>query len=258
MIEINSENCVLCGKCKKLCPMGILSIEDKKIVIAERPKCISCGHCQGVCQFNAITIDGMQEEVIKAEKNIAYDDLKNLIMSNRSIRNYQERLVDEEVIQDIIRTLDYTASAKNDQKIKWIVVSTKEKVEEIYQICLARLKKKESNQRLIDHLEQVRNAVTLGAPHLLIAYADKEKASMPLEDSVIKTTLATMLMHSQGISSCFLGFLEGFINTNKQLKKLLGLEDNERVYSAIGFGYNDNEIYVNVPTRKKADVRYLS
>ncbi len=260
MIQIKKEDCQACGKCKRLCPMGIIAIIEKKAFVEPEGHCIKCGHCQAVCEFNAIVLHENEQEngqeVYKAVQNVAFADLSDCIMSNRSIRNYKDTLVDKEAINTILRTLDYTASAKNEQKVKWIVVSTKEKVEEIYQMCLARLRRTAPNHPLFKHLEEVRNAVTLDAPHLLIAYAEKESA-MPLEDCMIKTSFATLLMHTLGIGSCFLGFLEGFINTNKQLKELLKIAENEKVYAVLGFGYNNNEVYVNVPSRKRAEIRFI-
>ncbi len=263
MIKVIEEKCVGCGKCKKFCPMGVISLENNKAFITEKSEnpqafnCIHCGHCQAICSYDAIIIHNEVGELKKAEQNVDFEDLKNLIMSNRSIRSFKKELVKESIITDILRTLDYSASAKNEQKIKWIVISSKEKVEEIYQICLKRLRKTAPSHPLFNYLENVRNAVTLEAPHVLLAYADKE-SSMPIEDATIKSTLATILMHSQGIASCFLGFLVGFINTNKEVKNILGINENEKVYSALGFGYSDKEIYINLPTRKKADINFIS
>ncbi len=257
MIQLISENCVGCGKCQKFCPMGVIAIHEKKAHIKEGFECIDCGHCQAMCDFDAIELNAISTHLPPAKRNVDYSDLKELIMSNRSIRFFKDELISNESIEDILRTLDYTSSAKNDQEVRWIVVTGKEKIKEIYQICLKQLKKADANHPLFAYIENVRNAITLDAPHLLIAYSDKS-ASKPLDDCVLKTTLATLLMHSKGIGSCFLGFLAGFINTNSALKASLGIQKEQRVYAILGFGYNNNEVYKKLPARKKAPINFIS
>lgn len=252
MIAIKEETCIGCGRCKAVCPMAVISmVKGKAKPVTEA--CINCGHCQGICPVDAVVIEGVEENLQTAIQQVSYEDLKNCIKSNRSIRLFQDTLVEEEKILEVLRTLDYSASAKNDQPVQWVVVSGKEKVEEVSKMSMEHLPK---NHPLFGYIEAVRNPVTVNAPHLLIAYAN-EKFEKGHDDCVIKMTLATLLFHSQGIGSCFLGFLDGFIAANPKLQEHLGIEKGCRVYSALGFGYNDKEVYKKIPTRKKANVKII-
>ncbi len=54
-IEAKKEDCVSCGKCSKVCPMGL----DVKQMVAEGrnrscPECIQCGACVDVCPKKAV------------------------------------------------------------------------------------------------------------------------------------------------------------------------------------------------------------
>lgn len=89
----------------------------------------------------------------------------------------------------------------------------------------------------------------------MIAVAD-ESFHKGHDDCVIKLTLASLLMHSQGIGSCFLGFIDEFVNSDPTFKEALGMTATEKVYGALGFGYNNNEVYKKIPTRKKAEVSF--
>ncbi|KNZ41599.1 EFR1 family ferrodoxin [Acetobacterium bakii] len=51
-ITILSEQCVSCGKCKRECPVGAISLDDTAVIDLE--KCIHCYHCLTACKLKAI------------------------------------------------------------------------------------------------------------------------------------------------------------------------------------------------------------
>lgn len=227
MIEVNKERCVGCGACVRVCPTALLRMKENKPKAVHK-LCMKCGHCQGVCPTDAILFKNQVGTPRVVENKVEFTQLQNLIESNRSIRFYQDKLVEEEQIKTILRVLDYSASAKNNQLVEWIVVSGKEKVQEISDLVTTNLP---PDHEVLTTIKHIRNPITCSAPHLLIAYTN-EKAVKGYDDCVIKTTLATMLMHTEGIGSCFLGYLARFINAIPDVKAYLGLKDNETVYSA--------------------------
>lgn len=258
MISIAEDKCVGCATCKKVCIANIIVIVDKKAQLktGREHDCLHCGHCQSICPKDAIEMPEAMGTASPAKQELSFESLSHLAESNRSIRNFTPELVAKEKLTAMIRTLDYTASSKNLQPISWIVVSGKEKVAEVSNLACAYLEEKQKFGFLLKAIAKGVNPITVNASHLLIAVADKNIPTA-FGDAMIKTSLARLLLHSDGIGSCYLGFLEAFCQDSPALQAHFGLSSEEKVLSIMAFGYNDNEVYTKVPGRKKSPVRFL-
>jgi len=69
--RVNSEVCVGCRACEKICAHSAIVVNDKKAKI-DYSKCVGCGRCIGICNYNAI--------------GAAWDESSNIL--NKKIAEY--------------------------------------------------------------------------------------------------------------------------------------------------------------------------
>lgn len=56
MIALDSTCCTGCGTCRKVCPHGVLGLQERKALLQAEERCIECGACQLNCQYDAIEV----------------------------------------------------------------------------------------------------------------------------------------------------------------------------------------------------------
>jgi len=55
--SIIPEKCTGCGRCAKVCPVGAIEGEPKKIYKIDIEKCTRCGFCKDSCKFDAVKVE---------------------------------------------------------------------------------------------------------------------------------------------------------------------------------------------------------
>ena len=82
-------------------------------------------------------------------------------------------------------------------------------------------------------------------------------SSCPSEDALLATQNILLGAHSMGLGTCLIGFAVNAIANDKKLKKDLGINKNEAIYSVIALGY-PNEKFSKLTVRKKITPRYIT
>ena len=131
MITINQEQCIGCGACIKDCPGNALALTEGKA--SSLRDCIHCGHCVAICPIKAVSIPEYDmEDVEEYEKetfSVSPTHLLHAIKFRRSIRNFTQEPLSRETLTHILNAGRYTATAKNMQDCRFIVVQ--EQLEEL-------------------------------------------------------------------------------------------------------------------------------
>lgn len=70
-VEVRAEECIGCGKCVNICPMGVFKIENKGSVPIKNEECIHCLLCVDNCPCQAIAVQHSWGEAIHIAKRHA-------------------------------------------------------------------------------------------------------------------------------------------------------------------------------------------
>ena len=124
MVVIDRGKCIGCGLCAADCPAEKLTVTDGKAVYT--PGCIQCGHCVAVCPRAAVSIPEYDmadvEEYDRETFTVDPENFLHAVKFRRSIRNYREEAISREVLERILEAGRYTATAKNRQACRFIVL----------------------------------------------------------------------------------------------------------------------------------------
>ncbi len=108
-ITILYDRCNSCGLCVKVCKDFSLKMVDNMPVVSNNPVfgCIACGHCMAICPENAIEISGREMsaadlvDLTETKNKPSYDQMKNLLIGRRSIRDFK----DKDIVDDLIESI---------------------------------------------------------------------------------------------------------------------------------------------------------
>ena len=102
-VIIDTERCVGCGLCSRVCVAGNIAISGQKAgTIGE--SCIFCGQCSAVCPQKAISMVGCGDGQVEKEGDVCLcpDDVLDAIRFRRSVRTFQQREIPREVLAQIL------------------------------------------------------------------------------------------------------------------------------------------------------------
>lgn len=250
MRHIDQTKCDRCGNCTKVCLSGVVGEKEGKVDFdaCKLEYCIMCGHCRAVCERKAVVLEDT-EEALDFSRGRSCEDWEDLFRAKRSVRNFTNRPVEREMIEQGIRFAQYAPSAANQHPACWTVVSGSETSDHVFQKVLTYC---ESNQvfPMVRHLHDTgKNVATVGAPCLVFVHAGKN-ALEPAADCAIALSMADMYWYKHGLGSCWLAFTKDAANRDQNLRKYLGIPEGNKVHGVLALGYPNEPEYPFLPWRK--------
>ncbi len=269
-ITFQYDRCNSCGLCVKICKDFSLKMENNKPVLSDQALfgCVACGHCMAVCQNDAIQISGRELSVndlidlSEMGNKSSYDQLKSLLIS-RSIRDFRDIEVGEELIEKIIEAAVSAPMGLPPSDVHLVILKGKDKVHEFsfdvidyfskigwifskWMIWIWRLMGKEAYQLMksfgnplvkfmVETRKKNENYLLYDAP--LAMYFSASPYSDPA-DPYISATYAMLAAESLGLGSCMIGSVHPMIQYGaKKLKKKWNLPAKSPSGIIVIFGY---------------------
>ena len=133
-LEVNLEVCTKCESCVRECPLRLYHIKNGKLTLRQAADilCMECGHCVAVCPVNAIKLKTFPvEQVIEITKDFklpSYEALLNLIMTRRSVRQFKEDPIPDDLWKKLLDAGRYAPTGHNDQLVHFTIVHNQERL----------------------------------------------------------------------------------------------------------------------------------
>ncbi len=292
---IDPDSCVGCGLCVDVCPAKTISMQDGRAVVTGAYS-MGCGHCEAVCPTGAIRVGALEHPFMLSSVEVddrwlehgAYDtgQLVRLMRSRRSCRNFTDRKIERDLLEDLVKIGTTAPSGTNCQLWTFTILAARDEMvalggqmarfyRELNRMAakpwlrfLSRIFGRDGlGNYYRRYYETVQDGLLLwereGVDTLFhgavaaILVGGKKSASSPMEDALLASQNIMLAAHSLGLGSCMIGFAVEAIKRDKRLRKVLQVPENESIFAFIGLGY-PSETYQQAANRKKIVPRYPS
>lgn len=212
-IKIDTEKCIHCGLCINDCIAKCIEFDNKKVpYMAHEERCISCQHCLAICPTGALSFCDKSPE---NSEPVNYNDILTLIKSRRSVRQYKNEEVSQELIDKLKSMLPYIPTGCNSHALHFSIVTKKSVMEVLRNKVNKRvvniLSSKAFNP-LAKKFERYKNAflngddvVFRGAPHMIVV-SSSITAPCATVDPIIALSYIELYANYLGLGTCWCGY----------------------------------------------------
>ena len=287
---INQEECKQCQNCVAVCPVNMIGVDNNKRVnfIPERESiCLECGQCMAICPTDSVKISKFSYEdnfFNLPENPVGYQHFLDFIATRRSVRNFKNKPVPEEIIDQILDTLTFAPYGSEPNKVKITIVNDRERIEKalplieefldnivkwvenpIASFMIKRKKGPETFNTIKNHLYPMcklenyklkfGDRITRNAPAMIIFHAD-EGAEEHTNNSLIYATYAMFAAHSLGMGASMNGIVPAAVNKLPEVKKMFSIPDGDEAVISLTIGYPKYK-YKKAIKREKKEVNWV-
>lgn len=252
-VIIDTNKCVGCGMCARVCAAHNIAINHKKAetVLAG---CLMCGQCTAICPKKAVYISGYTAGQMEKEEDIRLkpDDILEVIRFRRTIRQFKQKEIPKEVIGQILEAGRLTHTAKNMQDVSFVVLQKeKNRVEQMAVSQFRKLKRFADffspmvrNNKIDDHF------FFFDAP-IVIAVLAKNKTN-----GILAAQNMEFVAEAHGLGVLYSGYFTMAANASRKMKNVMKVPRGKHVAMTLVIGY-PNVKFLRSVQRKELDVTYL-
>lgn len=250
-IIIHTEDCVGCGLCVRDCVAENLEIRDGTVSVKGR--CIACGHCEAICPRHAVELTGFTDVCQEYEEQTRLDPAQLLaaIRTRRSIRQFTDQPVPQEILAQIIEAGRLAPTGSNSQGTGYIVLGSRQAELEGHAVSLFRnltgvasvFSSYLRDRTIDDHF------FFKSAPLVIVITGNGVDASLAAENMAL-------MAEAHGLGVLFSGFFTVCANKNKRIRELMQMGAKEKAITTLVIGYPAVK-YQRTVKREDANLRML-
>lgn len=135
-VNIDFTQCSDCGLCSVVCKDLTLTMQNGKITVDNNPifGCVGCAQCVAVCPEDCIEVEGrtiVMDDIVplpEAKTAANYEQLDSLLFKRRSIRDFKDKDIEQEKIDQILKTASSSPMGIPPSDVEVLIFRGKEKV----------------------------------------------------------------------------------------------------------------------------------
>ncbi|MCP4134766.1 MAG: 4Fe-4S dicluster domain-containing protein [bacterium] len=271
LFTIDANKCNKDGICVKTCPLHIIEMKGENELPTPIKQagelCVRCGHCVAVCPHGALSHEAMSPEdceTIQKDLLPSAEQAALFLKSRRSIRVYKDKPVEKDTLTNIITTASYAPSGHNTQPVEWKVIYEKDKLNSLSSLVadwMRHMIKEQPAFAEMLHLDLVVegwengfDGITRGAPHMVVAHADKNNPMAPAA-STIALSYLELAAFSSGLGACWAGYVHIAALQWPPMQEALALPENHVFQGAVLVGHPQFR-YKRLPVRKEPKITW--
>ena len=269
---VDADMCRKDGICAKVCPIQIIDakVGELPTMAAHKARvCIGCGQCMAFCPANACSAPGLssrESQPLQPQNMPTPEQAEELVFSRRSVRTFRNKPVPRETLTQLLEAARFAPTAKNTQQLRWIVLESREKTENLAGLVIDWLRKLSEvdpeNAKAVHAESLVRtwdsgyDVICRSAPQAALIVAPKGHWGAP--DAAIAAAYLELLANARKVGCCWGGYICFAMGhpSAHELRAFAGVQEHEQVYAAQLMGFPLLAPHFR-PPRKALDVTWL-